>query len=229
MGESGPESENTLRFVLDYLGDELDPSILIGGWATHLRVGGEISYDIDFIVTADSRHRIQQVVPQATDNNVHQGRKFSGELEGVHLDIYIPHESQLGMRLRLKVEELSQYVDRDIAPPWLLLTIEAHAVTKLAALLDRSHSEKGAKDAREMLALLKEGVDPEVALSVLAEATAGQAEAIPGYVDEMFVLIPRLSPLSKADQKLFASWRRAWVQAALLYASTGPMPPRQLS
>src|SRR5690606_26581699 len=112
MGEARPDSEDTLRFLLDYLGDELDPSILIGGWATHLRVGGEISYDIDFIVTTESRHRVQQVVPQVTDNNIHQGRKFSGELEGVHLDIYIPHESQLGMRLQLKVEALSRYVDR---------------------------------------------------------------------------------------------------------------------
>src|SRR5690606_39141809 len=213
---------------LDYLGDELDPSILIGGWATHLRVGGEISYDIDFIVTTESRHRVQQVVPQVTDNNIHQGRKFSGELEGVHLDIHIPHESQLGMRLQLKVEALSRYVDREIAPPWLLLTIEAHTVTKLAALLDRSHSEKGAKDAREMVALLKEGVDPDVALGILAEATAGTPEAIPGYVDEMFILIPRLSPLSKVDQKLVSAWRRAWVQAALRYASSGPLAPRQL-
>lgn len=228
MVEPGPESEDTLRFLLDYLGDELDPSILIGGWATHLRVGGEISYDIDFIVTTDSRHQIQRVLPDATDNNVHQGRKFSGELEGVHLDIYVPHESQLGMILRLKVEELSKHVDRDIAPPWMLLTIEAHTVTKLAALLDRSHSEKGAKDAREMLALLKEGVDPDMALRILAEATAGPTETIPGYVDDMFALIPRLSPLSKDDQKLFAAWRRAWVQAALPYRSTADIASRRL-
>src|SRR5690606_25252780 len=159
---------------------------------THLRVGGEISYDIDFIVTTESRHRVQQVVPQVTDNNIHQGRKFSGELEGVHLDIYIPHESQLGMRLQLKVEALSRYVDREIAP------------------------------------LVKEGVDPDVALGILAEATAGTPEAIPGYVDEMFILIPRLSPLSKVDQKLVSAWRRAWVQAALRYASSGPLAPRQL-
>ncbi|REJ08038.1 hypothetical protein DY023_01880 [Microbacterium bovistercoris] len=214
--------------MLDYLGEELDPSILIGGWATHLRVGGEISYDIDFIVTTDSRHRIPQVLPDATDNTVHQGRKFTGELEGVHLDIYVPHESQLGMHLRLKVEVLAKYVDDKIAPPWLLLTIEAHAVTKLAALLDRPHSEKGAKDARELLALLKKGVDAEVALRILAEATAGSVADIPQYVVEMFRLIHDLAKPSKDDQKTLAALRRAWVQESLVYGQQAGPATRSL-
>ncbi len=228
MTDPEPEVEESLRLVLDYLGDELDPSILIGGWATHLRVGGEISYDIDFIVTTDARHRLFNVVPGVTDNNVHQGRKFSGELEGVHLDIYVPHESQLGMRLRLKVEVLAKYVDRDIAPPWLLLTIEAHAMTKLAALLDRSHSEKGAKDARELLALLKEGIDPATALRILAEATDGERHRIPEYVREMFRLITELAKPSKPDQKLLAEWRREWVQESLAFDGVEEMADRKL-
>lgn len=228
MGDPRPDTEETLRFVLDYLGDELDPSILIGGWATHLRVGGEISYDIDFIVTNASRHRLHQVIPGATDNNVHQGRKFSGDLEGVHLDIYVPHESQLGMRLRLKVDVLARHVDAEIAPPWLLLTIDAHAVTKLAALLDRPHSEKGAKDARELLSLLKEGVNPAGALRILSEATAGDPRMIPEYVREMFELIRQLAEPSKTDQKLLAAWRRAWVQEAIPYGASAVPSDRRL-
>lgn len=58
-----------------------------------------------------------------------RSRKFRGGVEGVHLDIYVPHESQLGARLKLKVEALAEYVDADIAPPWLLLTIDAYFVT----------------------------------------------------------------------------------------------------
>lgn len=47
--------EQLLIKVLDYLGRDLDPSILIGGWATQLRVGGEISHDIDLIIARPNR------------------------------------------------------------------------------------------------------------------------------------------------------------------------------
>ena len=222
------DSDETIRHVLDHVGRDLDPSILIGGWATHLRVGGEISHDIDLIVTPSSRYLLDSVVENLTDNSVHQARKFRGEVEGVHLDIYVPHESQLGARLKLKVEALAEYVDADTAPPWLLLTIDAHFVTKLAALFDRFRSEKGTKDAREILALLKEGVDPALALQILAEATDGPPADIPGYVDEMFRLIPQLVKLSKTDQKAIMQWRREWTQAGLAYAPPQTLAPRTL-
>ncbi|MBC7763677.1 MAG: hypothetical protein H7201_18175 [Candidatus Saccharibacteria bacterium] len=38
-----------IRALVDRLGHDLEPSILIGGWATFVRVGGEISLDIDLI------------------------------------------------------------------------------------------------------------------------------------------------------------------------------------
>ena len=38
---------NLIRAPVDRLGPDLEPSILIGGWATFVRVGGEISLDID--------------------------------------------------------------------------------------------------------------------------------------------------------------------------------------
>ena len=38
MAEVPLDDEGHLRFVLDYLGHELEPSILIGGWATFARV-----------------------------------------------------------------------------------------------------------------------------------------------------------------------------------------------
>lgn len=228
MPDATDDSDEAIRRVLDHVGRDLDPSILIGGWATHLRVGGEISHDIDLIVTPSSRYLLDAVVENLTDNSVHQARKFRGEVEGVHLDIYVPHESQLGARLKLKVEALAEHVDADIAPPWLLLTVEAHFVTKLAALFDRFRSEKGTKDAREILALLKGGVDPDLALRILAEASAGPTADIPAYVEEMFRVIPSLVKLSKADQKAMVTWRRAWTQAALPYAAPRTLSPRTL-
>ena len=42
------ETQHSVIIVLvDRLGHDLEPSILIGGWATFVRVGGEISLDID--------------------------------------------------------------------------------------------------------------------------------------------------------------------------------------
>lgn len=49
MSKELPDEDQFLR-VLDFLGNNLEPSILIGGWATKFRVGGEISRDIDLIV-----------------------------------------------------------------------------------------------------------------------------------------------------------------------------------
>ncbi len=62
------DESGVIRALVDRLGHDLEPSILIGGWATFVRVGGEIS-----------------------------------------LDIYLPYESQLGGKLRLKVEVLAEY------------------------------------------------------------------------------------------------------------------------
>ena len=42
----GADDEGRLRALLDSLGYDLEPSILIGGWATNARVGGEISHEI---------------------------------------------------------------------------------------------------------------------------------------------------------------------------------------
>lgn len=228
MPNLAEDPDGRIRLLVDHLGKDLEPSILIGGWATHIRVGGEISKGIDLIVTDGSRYLLSSVVENLTDNSVHQGRKYRGEVDGVHLDIYVPHESQLGARLRLKVEVLARHVDAETARPWMLLTIDAHFVTKLAALFDRHYSEKGSKDAREVLALLRLGVDPDVALAVLAEAGSGIPGGIPAYVDELFALIPKLVPLSKPEQKLVAAWKRDWVQAALAYVPAPEVPERRL-
>ena len=69
-GKLYEDQHGVIRTLVDRLGHDLEPSILIGGWATFVRVGGEISLDID-----------------------------------------LPYESQLGGKLRLKVEVLAEYPD----------------------------------------------------------------------------------------------------------------------
>lgn len=222
------DDEGRLVEILDYLGQEFEPSILIGGWATMRRVGGEISHDIDLIIGSDEvRAKIDSALTGLSKSTHLQGTKWRGEFEGVHVDVYIPHQSQLGGKLRLKVEVLALHTEDLGHGAWRLLTIEAHTVSKIAALLDRPDTEKGFKDAREILRLLEQGVEAKVACEILVAATAGPAEDLPGYIETTFSLLgPRTKP-SKAQQKLLQQWRREWTAAinAAAVPTTRERPP----
>jgi hypothetical protein len=220
------DDNGVIRAVVDRLGSDLEPSILIGGWATFVRVGGEISLDIDLITSQQSRHKLEQMMTDLSQSNNHQGRKLRATIDDVHLDIYLPFESQLGSKLRLKVEVLAEYPDELSFEKWTLLRLEAHIVTKMAALLDRHFSEKGHKDAREILALLKlEGVDPVVAAEVLHRASTLDIENLTTMIGEAFDLIGAILPLSKADQKLVAWAKKSWV-AEVQLRGVGPQQSR---
>jgi hypothetical protein len=206
------DEHGVIRALVDRLGHDLEPSILIGGWATFVRVGGEISLDIDLITSHGSRYKLEQLMTDLSPSNNHQGRKLRATIDDVHLDIYLPYESQLGGRLRLKVEVLAEYPDELSFEKWTLLRLEAHIATKMAALLDRHFSEKGQKDAREILALLKlDGVDPVVAAEVLHRSSTVSIQTLPAMIGEAFDLIGNVIRLTKADQKLVAAARKSWV------------------
>ena len=220
------DDNGVIRALVDRLGHDLEPSILIGGWASFARVGGEISLDIDLITSQQSRYKLEQLMTDLSPSNNYQGRKLRATIDGVHLDIYLPFESQLGAKLRLKVEVLAEYPDELAFEKWTLLRREAHITTKMAALLDRHFSEKGQKDAREILALLKlEGVDPVIAAEVLDRASTIDIEDLPAMIGEAFDLIGSIVPLSKADQKLIALAKKSWV-SELQLRSVGPQQLR---
>ena len=209
------DDEGLLYDLIDHLGHDLDPSILIGGWATFELVGGEISKDIDLIIFSDEvRAKIELRVSDLSKSDHHQGRKWRGIVDGIHIDIYLPYESQLGNKLRLRVEVLAEHTEPGFHKGWKLLTIEAHTITKMAALLDRPDSEKGLKDAGELLRLLKRGVDPSTACTILSTATAGPLDLIPDYVETAFRLIAEKSGANKADRRDLDRLRREWVDAA---------------
>lgn len=201
--------------LIDHLGHDLDPSILIGGWATFERVGGEISKDIDLIIGSDEvRAKIQDRVSKLSASYHLGGEKWAGEVDGVHVDIYLPYRSELGQKLRLRVEVLAQYTESFRHKGWKLLTLEAHTISKMAALLDRPDTEKGQKDAGEVLRLLQKGVDATVACKLLAEATAGDLALIPGHVETAFNLVAELSHANKTERRELDRLRRLWADAA---------------
>lgn len=207
-----------LRALLDSLGHDLEPSILIGGWATFLRVGGDISLDIDLIINSpELRSTLRDVLQDYSENNLHSGgRKVRGTVNGVHVNAYIPHESALGNKLLLDVSVLTQYTDDQVVRGWLLLTLEAHVATKFAALLDRPDTEKGEKDAREIVALLTKGASPALAVEVLYAATGGPKTDIVGHVKTVFGLVPDRARLNKKERVWLADLRRRWVDEAEL-------------
>ena len=214
------DDHGVIRALVDRLGHDLEPSILIGGWATFVRVGGEISLDIDLIISPETRHKLEHLMTDLSPSNNHQGRKPRATIDNVHLDIYLPYESQLGGKLRLKVEVLAEYPDDLSFEKWTLLRLEAHIATKMAALLDRHFSEKGQKDAREILALLKQdGADPALAAEILDRASAVAINDLPTMISEAFDLIAQVIPLSKTDQKLMAAIKKSWVNELELRGS----------
>lgn len=207
------DGSGAIRALVDRLGHDLEPSILIGGWATFVRVGGEISLDIDLITSQESRHKLEQLMTDLSPSNNHQGRKLRATIDDVHLDIYLPFESQLGSKLRLRVEVLAEYPDELSFEKWTLLRLEAHIATKMAALLDRHFSEKGQKDAREILALLKlDGVDAAVAAEVLSRASTVGIEDLPAMIGDAFDLIGHIVKLSKTERKVLAAAKKSWVR-----------------
>jgi len=217
----GVDDDGQLRAVLDALGYDLDPSILIGGWATNARVGGEISHDIDLIINDQNlRQKLPLRLSEYSENSLHSGgRKARGKADGVHVDAYFPHESKLGSKLLLDVGSLIRFVDPVFkVRGWLTLTLDAHIATKIAALIDRHATEKGKKDARELVALIDSGGDAEKVIEVLVASTGGPKEDIVGYIRTMFDLLPKLAGLNQKERRRYANLAREWIEESELQA-----------
>ena len=205
-----------VQVLLDHLGYDLEPSVLIGGWATQIRVGGDVSRDIDLIITDPSlRMKLREVLPDYSENAIHSGGvKGRGSKDGVHVDAYIPYESRLGSRLRLKVEVLLKYADPAPVRGWLLLSVDAHLATKFAAILDRPESEKGEKDAREINSLLAAGASAAKTVQVLRDATDQHPQDLPDQIGQAFQHVSELSGVNKKRRRELQVLCREWVDEA---------------
>lgn len=137
-----------------------------------------------------------------------------GTVDGVHVDAYFPHESRLGNRLLLDVGELSRHTEAVRSANWLMLTLDAHIATKFAALLDRPDTEKGQKDAREIVRLIESGGTAEGVAAVMISATAGAKSDIPEAIRDVFELIPDRAKLNRNEKKRYRTLGREWGEAA---------------
>lgn len=143
----------------------------------------------DLIIGDDSvRQKLHDRLDEFSRSTHLQGEKWSGEVDGVHLDIYIPHAS------------------------------------KMAALLDRHATIKGAKDANELLALIGIGVDAQKAVDILMDATDGPIGDVPSHVGDAFDLIAQRADTNREQRKRLAQLRREWLDyaTAALRSRTAP-------
>ncbi|WP_232832770.1 hypothetical protein [Curtobacterium sp. YC1] len=218
-----------MRAIVDSLGYDLDPSILIGGWATHLRVGGDISHDVDLIIADQGlRPTLRDRLDGYQENHrLSNSTKAAGSIDGVHVDAYFPYEPRLGNRLLLDVAELTKHTEPVRSANWLMLTLDAHIATKFAALLDRPDTEKGYKDARELVRLIDSGGTGDGVAAVMIAATAGEKSDIPDAIRDAFDLIPDRAGLNRNEKKHYRTLGREWVETAklILAAETRPAGP----
>ena len=119
--------------------------ILIGGWAVYFLTRILKSKDIDIIVDFEE---LEKMKIEMNIGKTEFLRKYSAEIEGISIDIYVPYYSKLA----IPVEEIKKHV----------LTIEGFSVPrgeivlilKQQAEIERGKSVKGIKDRTDILSLL---------------------------------------------------------------------------
>lgn len=206
FGASGEQAAETLRVLHEVL-DALPDAILIGGWASWVRLNGLISHDIDLLATRADIAQIQFIATDVSESRHIAGRKWRAQRDGVHLDLYVPYESRLGQRLELRTEVLAQYAEQ--YGNYRILTVGAHIVTKLAALLDRPDSQPGQKDRREIRELLRLGGQDTP--QILMEASARSPRELADLMQEAFEYLTESEGLDRAERSSLRDVLAEWL------------------
>ena len=152
--------------------------------------------------------------PEAACRAAHPGR--------IHLDLYVPHQSQLGANLQLRTERLAAHHERH--GRYRVLTVPAHLATKLAALLDRPDSLPGRKDRHEILTLLG---DPAAAGTpeVVADASARSGEQQRVLIGKAFEFLVADSSLNRAGRDRLRRTSAAWIRSVPAPPTVAVEPP----
>lgn len=221
-----PEYTARSRAVLDRMHQGVPDAVLIGGWATWVRTGGAMSHDIDLIVTRAQLAAIRTMTEEMSESRHLGGRKWRASADGIHLDLYVPHQSRLGQHLQLRTERL---VDRhEVIKGWLVLDLPGHVATKFAALLDRPDTNPGEKDRDEIMALLAQGIEPAEAVRVLHDASMRTAEEVSQLIGRAYAYLGDLS-LSRDDRRhlnqLASQWQALSVSLERQGLTHAPEPP----
>jgi hypothetical protein len=187
------------RRVMEKFLDQFPEAILIGGWASWLRLGTLLSHDIDVVLEPGLLQSVREVV-DVTESRHMGGRKYRAVVgDGIKLDIYVPHQSELGQRLRLPVEALMPHTE--LLANRRVLTAGAHLATKFAGLLDRPESNPGEKDRSEIWGILRAGAEPAEFAAVVGQSRAAD---VANLIAEGFSLLGDLK-LDRGDRQQLRS------------------------
>lgn len=196
------------RRVLNETLDAHPDAILIGGWATWYRTRGPMSHDIDLIVNYPTLETIQSTTDDFSESHHIGGTKWRATIDGIHLDLYVPHRSTLGANLQLAVHKLIHY--DEIVEGRRLLAVPAHTATKFAALLDRPHSLPGRKDRHEIRQLLDlEGA--ERTAQVIATASQRTPRQQHQLIHAAFDLLVADPTINRRERTRLRTIPRQWV------------------
>ncbi|MGH9231249.1 MAG: hypothetical protein ACRD07_21410 [Acidimicrobiales bacterium] len=202
-----PEFTRRSRAVLQRVHEVVPDAVLIGGWGTWVRTRGAMSHDIDLIVTHAELAALRAQVNEMSESRHLAGRKWRGTLDGIHLDLYVPHQSQLGQHLALRTEHLVAHTE--ILDGWVVLEPPAHLATKLAALVDRPDSAPGEKDRHEIIALLGQGIDSADAVRVVHDASARDPREVTRLIAQAFDYLGDLR-LDRTERRALNQLAREW-------------------
>lgn len=217
-----PEFTERSRGVLGRVHEAVPDAVLIGGWGTWVRTGGPMSHDIDLIVTRPQLAALTALADEMSESRHLARRKWRGTLEGIHLDLYVPHQSRLGQHLELRTERLVRRTE--VLDGWVVLAPPAHLATKLAALVDRPDSAPGDKDRHEIMALLTLGVDAADAVGVVHDASAREPAEVTRLIDQAFEYLGDLR-LERNQRRTLNQLARDWHDHSLRLEHHTTTPP----
>lgn len=119
--------------------------VLIGGWAVWLHTHRLKSKDIDVIVEFDQLDKLKDAYPLTKNDRLKKYEVIQAE---IHIDIYVPHYSQLGLPIDQVISSAAALEGFRVPPPEILLLL------KQAAYTARAGSAKGQKDLLDIISLL---------------------------------------------------------------------------
>ncbi len=176
---------------------------LIGGWAVYLYTKLQKSKDIDVVVDYPVLRHLEGMYRLDKNERLH---KYEVKLDLFYIDIYLPGYSRLTLPAKDLIGRYATHVEGFKVP-----TAEALLLLKLGAAADRLPSQKGAKDAIDLLGLLfYSGADVEKLKEIAVEhGLVGHVRLLGKILDEFRVENLKYLGLNKAS---FSKLRRKYAE-----------------
>lgn len=195
--------------TLQDLHEHVPDLLVIGGYGVWIRERTRLSHDLDLIATHEQIAQIGEWADGPVERSpvAHSGgQKWKAQHAGVGIDLYVPHQSRLGGKLKLRVETLAEH--SETVDGWRVLTRPALIAAKWAALVDRPDSSAGEKDADDLLALTSHP-DTAAAGNVMRACSMLSGEGVDALIADGFRYLNARAP--KAARPRLRTLEHQWL------------------